>query len=69
MRGLRHGITIWLVKKEGIKYLGTSQTTLGTKADYSLGVLKGYVWNSKESVFRCQRDSMSPSERFMIEGE
>lgn len=38
-------------EKEGIKCMGTIQTTLGTNSDFSLGVLKGYVWLSKESVY------------------
>ena len=68
VRGLRHGITIWLAEKEGIKCLAISQTTLGANTDYSLSVLKEYVWNSKESVFRCQRNNVSLGERFMIKG-
>jgi hypothetical protein len=68
VRGLRHGITIWLAENEGIKCLGTSQTTLDAKADYSLGVLKGYIWNSKESVSRCQRYNVSLGGRFMTGG-
>jgi hypothetical protein len=55
-------------EKEGIKCLGTSQTTLGANADFSLGVLKGYVWNSKESVSDFKGKVCHWGERFMIEG-